>query len=130
MQLEAGRDKKRILVVDDKEAALDLAEVKLNELGYDVIKATNGRDCLRIAETEKPDLILLDIMMPGLDGGDTTQLLLDNPETKDIPIIFLTSLITPEEELKCSGEIKGRLYVAKPLDNQRLSEAIKKALKE
>lgn len=130
MQSEAGRDKKKIMVVDDEEAALDLAEAKLNELGYDVIKATNGRDCLRIAETEQPDVILLDIMMPQLDGGDTTQFLLDNPKTKDIPVIFLTSLISPEEELKCLGEIKGRLFVAKPLDSQRLSTAIKKALED
>jgi len=130
MQSEGGGSKKRIMVVDDEEAALDLAQVKLNELGYDVIKATNGRDCLKIAETEKPDLILLDIMMPELDGGNTAQLLLDNPKTKDIPVIFLTSLISPEEELKDLGEIKGRLFVAKPLDSQRLSAAIKKALED
>lgn len=120
--------KSKILVVDDEEAALDLAEIKLNELGYDAITATNGKDCLKIAKEEKPDLILLDVMMPELDGGGTAQLLLENPETQNIPIIFLTSIISEEEERESLGEFGGRLFVAKPLNKERLSEAIKTAL--
>ena len=128
MESEVGKDKKGILVVDDEKAILELAEVKLKELGYDVITATNGKDCLKIAKGGKPDLILLDVMMPELDGNKTAQLLLENPKTKDIPIIFLTSIISEEEERESAGEIGGHLFVAKPLDKQRLSEAIKKAL--
>jgi len=119
---------KRILVVDDEKAVLELAEVELNELGYDVITAISGKDCLKIAEGEKPDLILLDIMMPELDGGETAQRLSENPKTKDIPIIFVTCLISEEEELECLGEIRGRLFVAKPFDKERLLGAIKKVL--
>lgn len=129
MESKAGEDKKRILVVDDEEVALELAEVKLKSLGYDVITAKNGNDCLKIAGGEKPDLILLDIMMPGLDGGDIARLLLENPKTKHIPIIFLTSIISEKEELEVSGKIAGRSFLAKPVETERLSEAIKKSLK-
>lgn len=128
MKRKTRKTKKRILVVDDEETALELTEVKLKQLGYDVITATNGKDCLKIAEGENPDLILLDVMMPDLDGGGTAQLLLENQKTKYIPIVFLTSIISEKEELKRLGEIGGRLFVAKPLDSERLSVAIKKAL--
>ena len=120
---------KKILVVDDEKAQLDLAEVTLKELGFDVITASNGKDCLNIAEREKPDLILLDVVMPELDGGRTADLLLDIPETKDIPIIFLTSIVTEEEEVESRGKIGGRTFVAKPFDRERLLAAINKALK-
>ena len=120
---------KKILVVDDEKAQLDLAEVTLKELGFDVITASNGKDCLNIAEKEKPDLILLDVVMPELDGGRTADLLLDISETKDIPIIFLTSIVTEEEEVESRGKIGGRTFVAKPFDRERLLAAINKALK-
>jgi len=128
MKIKWKKGKKKILVVDDEKAALELAEVKLKELGYDAITAISGKDCLKIAKEEKPDLILLDVMMPELDGGGTAQRLSENPETKNIPIIFVTCLISEKEELECLGEIRGRLFVAKPLDKERLSEAINKVL--
>jgi len=120
--------KKRILVVDDDKAVLELAKIKLEQLEYDVITATSGKDCLEIAEREKPDLILLDIIMPVLDGGETAHLLLENPETKDIPIIFLTSIISEQEEIGQLGKAGGHLFVAKPFNKERLLGAIKKAL--
>lgn len=128
MAPEAGKDKKRILVVDDERAVLELAEIKLKELGFDVITATSGNDCLKIAERESPDLILLDIMMPEMDGSQIAQFLLENPRTKDIPIIFVTSMISEEEEREQLGKIGNRLFVAKPFDKERISEAINKTL--
>ncbi len=128
MTTESGKPKKRILVVDDDKVAVELAEIKLRKLGYDTITAISGRDCLRIAESENPDLILLDIMMPGLDGGATAQLLSENPKTKDIPVIYTTILISEEEERRDLGESQGRLFVAKPLNKEKLSKTINKIL--
>ena len=118
----------KILLVDDEQSFLELAEIKIERLGYNVVTATTGEDCLKLAEKESPDLVLLDVMMPGMDGGETAQLLLENPKTKDIPIIFLTCVITEREERARLGEIGGHLFVAKPLDTKRLSGAIEKAL--
>ncbi len=119
----------KILLVDDEQSFLELAEMKIKGLGYNVVKATTGEDCLKLAEGETPDLILLDVMMPGMDGGETAQRLLENPKTKDIPIIFLTCVISEREERACLGKIGGHLFVAKPLDTKRLLGAIEKALK-
>ena len=130
MEMEKKEGKRlKILLVDDEQSFLELAEMKIKSLGHDVITAANGKDCLKIAEGETPDLILLDILMPGMDGGETAQLLLENPKTKDIPIIFLTCVISEREERECLGKIGGRLFVAKPLDMKRLLAAIEKALK-
>jgi two-component system cell cycle response regulator len=119
---------KRVLVVDDSLAARELAEAKLESLGFSVLTAANGRECLQVARAEKPDLILLDIMMPGMDGATTAERLLDDPVTKDIPVIFLTSMISEREEKHRLGQIGGQLFVAKPFDEERLMTAIKKAL--
>ena len=117
--------KKKILVVDDEEGSLEMAEIRLKEFGYEAITATNGKDGLRMAEKECPDLILLDVMMPEMDGGEIAYLLSENPKTKDIPIIFLTSLVSEREEFK---RAKGYLFVAKPFDKEKLLRVIKEAL--
>ncbi|MEK9150266.1 MAG: response regulator [Candidatus Desantisbacteria bacterium] len=117
-------DKKRMLVVDDDEGSLEVTTVMLEGLGYEVIKATSGKECLEIAKEESPDLILLDVMMPEMDGGETAQTLSENLKTKNIPIIFLTSIISEKEE----RVIRGYIFVAKPLNKERLLEAITKVL--
>ena len=130
MEMEKKEGKRlKILLVDDEESFLELAEIKLKRLGYKVITATTGENCLKLAEKESPDLVLLDVMMPGMDGGETAHLLLENPKTKNIPIIFLTSIISKREEQECLGEPGGHLFVAKPFDTKRLLGAIEKALK-
>lgn len=82
----------RILVVDDVPVNLTLLRMMLEREGYEVLVAGNGREALAVAETEKPDLVLLDVMMPILDGYATCAAMQRNPDTRDIPVIFLSAL--------------------------------------
>ncbi len=93
-------NKKRILVVDDDPAIVKALEQNLKLRGYDTLTASNGTDGLKTARAERPDLIILDIMMSGKDGGEVSADLSEDPETERIPIFFLTGLKShndPEE---------------------------------
>jgi len=84
---------KKILVVDDEVDLLETTAAILAGGGHEVIKATNGKDAVRIARESKPDLILLDIKMPGLTGVQTTDILHSSEATRSIPIIYLSCLV-------------------------------------
>jgi len=111
---------KSILVADDDDVFLRLAERDLTRAGYSVIEAHDGEEALRIAKSLRPNLILLDINMPKIDGGEVASQLRSYPLTKDIPIIYLTSMLTKEEEREIGGNIKGNFIVAKPYDPEAL----------
>lgn len=118
----------KILVVDNEKEIVDLYYDLLTKKGFKVLTAANGKDCLSIAERESPDLILLDVMMPGMDGGEAAQNLLENEKTKGIPIIFLTSIITREEEIEQMGRIAGRTFVSKAGGTDSLLKKINEVL--
>ncbi len=118
----------KILVVDDEEKVVDLYKDMLSKEGFDVLTAANGREGLKLAEKELPDLILLDVMMPGMDGGTTTRNLLENVKTKNIPIIFLTSIVTKEEEAEQEGKIGGRRFISKFSDRKDMLKKINEVL--
>lgn len=103
-----------ILIVDDAPENLTvLSELLLPR--YDVRAATNGEQALRIAAlTPKPDLILLDVMMPGMDGYEVFRRLHDNPDTRDIPVIFVTAMDSPQDELH-GLDIGAVDYIVKPI---------------
>ena len=84
-------EKRNVLVIDDNEDILRLVEATLQRSEFKVLKASGGREGIQIAREQKPDLILLDIMMPDVDGFMTSNFLKQYPETKNIPIIFLTA---------------------------------------
>jgi len=118
----------KILIVDDDEKDLKLLEIKLSQLGFsNVIKAEGGKEALELAREHLPDLILLDIAMPGLDGGQVRHLLDENPKTKDIFTVFISSFVTDEETKRLEGMIRGHLIIAKPYTSDKLSEVINKA---
>lgn len=103
----------KVLVVDDVPINLLLLEGILNRESYQVLTATNGPDARRLAEREEPDLILLDIMMPGEDGFATCQKLQANPRTAEIPIIFI-SAISDKETIVKGLTLGGWDYICKP----------------
>ncbi len=117
---------KKILIVDDEKDVLAVLEKRLSLSGYSVIKAENGKEAVAIARSQHPDLVVLDIMMPGMDGGETAQVLKDDPLTADIPVIFLTCLLRREEAGGRPVVIGGHFFVAKPYNPEELLQEIKK----
>ncbi len=92
--------KKKILIVDDDLDLLDLYQVVLRE-GFETISATNGKEAVDLAVAEAPDLILMDIMMPQMDGLQAAQLIRMHPKTWSIPIIAVTALSSRKDKEKC-----------------------------
>jgi DNA-binding response OmpR family regulator len=117
--------KKKILAVDDEMEMLALLEKRLLASGYEVFTAANGKDALMIARREHLDLIILDILMPEMDGSETAARLHEDPKTKDIPILFLTCLFTKREEHLEGHESGQNFFVAKPYEVEDLLSEIK-----
>jgi diguanylate cyclase (GGDEF)-like protein len=89
-----------VLIVDDDPDLRMIADMQLSHEGFDVVQASSGEQCLEIAIDRSPDVILLDMMMPGMDGADILRKLHANPTTKDIPVIFLSALTRTEDAVK------------------------------
>ncbi len=117
----------RILVIEDNKANLKLANLLLANAGHTVLNAEDAETGLTIARTELPDLILMDIQLPGMDGLTATTLLKADTATAAIPIIALTAMAMTEDREKCrSAGCDG--YIAKPLRYGELYSAIDKLL--
>jgi CheY-like chemotaxis protein len=119
--------KKQILVVDDDPISIEILRKSLSEAGYSVISASNGSQALKIAAKMSPNLIVLDIVMPGLDGGEVANILKKDIITKNIPIIFLSSLIKEKEEKIYSDKDK-IAHLSKPYNQEKMLKEIKKQL--
>lgn len=119
---------KKILVVDDELDLVETIRFQLETEGFNVISAYNGEDALNLARTENPDLILLDIMLPKLDGYKVCRLLKFDEKYKNIPIIMLTA--RAQEKDKIIGlETGADEYITKPFDMDKLLESVKAHLK-
>lgn len=104
-----------VLVVDDEPINIQLLQRKLEWDGIRVLTADNGQDCLSICKSDRPDLILLDVMMPGMDGFEVCQKLREDSETKSIPVIFVTAHNSKKGKLE--GLEAGAVdYITKPID--------------
>lgn len=114
----------RILVVDDVEANVRLLEAKLTIEYYDVLTCTDGATALSLAEAEQPDIILLDVMMPGMDGFETCRRLKADPTTKHIPVVLVTALDGRQDRIK-GLEAGADDFVTKPLDDVVLFARVK-----
>ena len=122
-------DKKKILAVDDEVEVLILLKKRLESAGYEVATASSGAAAIELAKKEHPSLVVLDILMPGLDGSETAAALHNDPDTKDIPILFLTCLFTKREEQREGHEVGHNFFIAKPYDPQELLDEISKIIK-
>ena len=116
-----------VLIVDDEEQILTLVASMLEAQGHQVVKASLGEEALRLVEDSRPDVVLLDIMMPGLDGASVAQQLRESPETSTIPIIFLTGLVDAGEMSTRGPKIGGQFFLAKPFDSEQLYRVLELA---
>ena len=108
-------DKKRILVVDDQAQNTQLLKAYLERNDYVVKEENNALAALSSAELFKPDLVLLDVMMPGVDGGELAARFKAHAKLKTVPIVFLTATVTKGEVNAAGGFIGGDRFLAKPL---------------
>ena len=120
---------KTILLVDDEPDMLEMLGLRLKKAGYKVITAITGDECLQKAEDKYPDLILLDILLPGISGFEVARQLKKKSVTKDIPVIMVTALIGKDAEKK--GLERGADYfISKPFDPEELLVKIKTILEK
>lgn len=116
---------KKILVVDDDVLNLRMAEFILGQNSYEVSKAESGMECLLYLRENHPDLILLDIEMPVMDGIKTLEIIKDNISMSDIPVIFLTASADVQNVLE-AGKLGAVGYVVKPFMPQELLDRVEK----
>ncbi|WP_026840753.1 hybrid sensor histidine kinase/response regulator [Citrifermentans bremense] len=115
-----------VMIVDDTPANIEILSETLGE-EYELFFATSGADALELIRADKPDLILLDIMMPGMDGYELCSILKGDPATRDIPIIFVTAMIGEEEEIK-GLELGAIDYLTKPISPHIVRARVKNHL--
>ncbi len=118
----------RALVVDDDQLLLRLVELNLAKIGVKVLSAPSGREALRLASQEKPDVILLDIMMPGMDGFEVLRQLKTSGDTRSIPVIMLTAKTASEDRAKCR-DMGAEAYITKPFKLEELRETVKRLIR-
>ncbi len=124
----AELENKRILIVDDEEEALVHLKNILERANYKVTSTTKGAEVLNLAKLDPPDLIILDVLLPDLEGDEVAAQLAEEPSCADIPIIFLSGIVMTRED-KFSGEKFGRHYIlAKPVTAKEILEMVSKVL--
>ena len=119
----------KILVAEDERDIRELVIDTLFDKGYDVLESKDGRETVQTANKEIPDLILLDVMMPGMDGFEVLKKLRENPVTDAIPVVMLTSMGASEGE-QYAMKLGVRHYVSKPFDPETLQATVRVALRE
>jgi DNA-binding response OmpR family regulator len=121
----------KILIVDDEENILKLLEAMLMKMGFQkIIKSKSSEEAIRLTKEDPPDLFFIDIMMPGMAGNEFRGLLKEKSATKNIPVIFISGIISKTEEKAMGGKlISGDIIIAKPFSIERIAEAIAESFK-
>ena len=121
------KKKRRILAVDDDPDLLDALLMLFSQEGYEFLAARTGEDGYNKAVREKPDLIILDIMLPGRDGYQIARHLRGHAKTKNIPILFLSAKDTPHD-IEKGLKVQADAYIAKPFDLNRLLDKVEQLI--
>ncbi len=117
-----------IAVIEDQPDIVDLLELILKRKNFKVLRAYDGAEGLRIVRQHKPDVILLDLMMPTLDGWEFHKALRSDPEIATIPVIYVTARASQEERLRALEEEGAAAYIVKPFSPRELLETIEEVL--
>lgn len=126
---KAMNGQKRILIVDDEEDILNVLKFRLEANNYEVLTASDGQEGLNKARTERPDLLILDLMLPKLDGYKVCRMLKFDESYKAIPIIMFTAKAQQKDE-ELGKEMGADAYIAKPFEPEILLEKIRQLLKK
>jgi two-component system alkaline phosphatase synthesis response regulator PhoP len=118
----------RILCVEDEALMLDLLRHFLERAGYAFLGARDGLEALAMMRSERPDLVLLDLMLPEVDGAEVLLQKKDEPAIRDIPVIAVTALTSPFDQLMWKRRTEIKDYVTKPFKRQELLDTIEKVL--
>lgn len=121
--------KKKILLVDDEQALVEMVKMRLEANDYEVVTANDGQAALDLARGEKPDLIILDVMLPKMDGYKVCALLKKDSRYAAIPILMFTAK-AQQEDMDIGEEAGANGYLAKPFEPQKLLEKIREILKD
>ncbi len=119
--------KKQILLVEDDPDTAELMQMELEGLGYEVRVARNGVEAVEMASSESPDLVVMDILLPKMDGFRAAAQIRENPKTQAIPILAATALAKPGDREKCLASGCDS-YIAKPFTHRQLGSLIEKLL--
>lgn len=117
----------RILIVDDESAIRLVCQLNLDSAGFQTLEAADGEKALALARAEHPDLILLDVMLPGVDGLRVAEELAASPETREIPILFISARSDRADEAR-GYEAGGLGYITKPFDPEDLIARVREVL--
>lgn len=115
---------KKILVVDDEEHVVAAIVTNLQLEGYEVIPAYNGAEALELVTEEQPDLIVLDVMMPEMNGWEVLERLKNDPATEQLPVIMLTAL-SQDRDIEKGWELEANAYLTKPFDPAKLIRIVR-----
>lgn len=121
--------KKKILIVEDEESLLKLESILLTSKGFEVIGVSNGKAALEAVEQDAPDLVLLDIMLPEMDGFEVCKHIKQNPATRQIPVIMLTAKKT-REDMERGREVGADCYITKPFKSAMVIETIQRYMSQ
>ncbi len=119
----------RILIAEDEQVAREFLEYVLRQEGFDTLGAADGEMALNLAKKERPDLMLLDVMMPFMDGFEVLRRLKESPDTRAIPVIMLTAC-TGDADTCVGFDIGAADYVEKPFSITKLMARVRKVLRE
>ncbi|WP_022664830.1 response regulator [Desulfospira joergensenii] len=120
--------KETILIVDDEEDIIELIKYNLKSEGYNILTAITGEEAIKISKQARPDLMVLDLMLPGIDGLEVTRYLRNNGETKDMPIVMLTAK-GEESDVVTGLELGANDYISKPFSPRELTARIRAILR-
>ena len=130
MRSQAAPAKKRILLIDDEEDFCFFVKLNLEKTGrFEILTTTSGAEGVVMASKEPLDMILLDIIMPEMGGGQVAELLFENPKTRRIPVLFITAIASRRQVQSQEGIIGGRNFIAKPVTPEELMAKIDGVLK-
>lgn len=123
------RVKKKILMVDDEVGFVNMMKLYLEKIGaYEVKVESNPFKAIDVAKEFKPDMIFLDVVMPGIDGGELVKRFGYEDSLKNVPIVFLTAIVNPGETADANGIIGGHDFLAKPVSGEQIIKSVEEHL--